>query len=86
MNDLALLIWRGSTTNNSSYDTSTNKLTISANDTWYPITRAQFTGNFHVTDSNAATSSSPSASCYRYNGASNCQITSPTLTANNKSE
>ena len=69
------------TSNSSSYNTSTNKLTISANGTWYPITRAQFTGTFTIQDSNAATQSGGTPSCYKYNGPGSCNIVAPTLTA-----
>ena len=72
-----------STSNNSNYNTSTKKLTISNSGTWYPITRSssQYTGTFTIQDTNAATQSGGSTSCYRYNGGTNCNITAPTLTA-----
>jgi len=72
-----------STSNNSNYNTSTKKLTISNSGTWYPITRSssQYSGTFTIQDTNAATQSGGSTSCYRYNGGTSCNITAPTLTA-----
>ena len=70
-------------TNNSNYDKTTNKLSISDSGTWYPITRStsQYVGTFTVVDSNAATKSGGSPSCYRFNGKESCDITAPALTA-----
>ena len=71
------------TTNNSNYNTSTNKLTISANGTWYPITKStsQYSGTFTIQDSNAATKSGGTTSCYRFNGSASCNIVAPSLNA-----
>ncbi len=74
---------QNATSNSSSYNTTTNKLTITGNSTWYPITKSasQYTGTFNIQDSNAATKSGGTLSCYRYNGATNCNIIAPKLTA-----
>ena len=74
---------QNATSNSSSYNTTTNKLTITGDSTWYPITKSdsQYTGTFNIQDSNAATKSGGTLSCYRYNGATNCNIIAPKLTA-----
>ena len=71
------------TTNNSNYNTSTNKLTISANGTWYPITKSNstFSATFRIQDSNAVNESETTVTCYRYNGATKCSVIAPSLTA-----
>ena len=72
-----------STSNNSNYNTSTKKLTVTNSGTWYPITKSssQYTATFTILDSNAATQSGGTLSCYRYNGGTDCSIKAPTLTA-----
>ena len=73
------------TTNNSAYNTQNNTLTISANGTWYPLTKKDVSGTFTVQNTTAASKSGGSPNCTRYNGAANCTITAPTLTSNNTS-
>ena len=72
-----------STSNNSNYNTSTKKLTVTNSGTWYPITKSssQYAATFTILDSNAATQSGGTLSCYRYNGGTDCSIKAPTLTA-----
>ena len=57
---------------------------VTDNSKYYSITRnnTKYTATFNVQDSNAATKSGGNLSCYRYNGAKNCRVTAPTLTAN----
>ena len=52
---------------------------VSSNATYYAITRStsQYTATFNA---NGATIGSESQSCYRYNGATNCTITAPSIT------
>ena len=52
---------------------------VSSNATYYAITRStsQYTATFNA---NGATIGSESQSCYRYNGATNCTITTPSIT------
>ena len=66
----------GATT--SSWNQKTAK-SISANATYYAVTKssAQYTATFNA---NGATIGATSKSCYRYNGASSCSITTPTIT------
>lgn len=49
----------------------------------YAVTKSTtaYTATFTNQDTNAVTLSKSSASCYRYNGASSCKITAPTMTA-----
>ena len=62
----------------SSWSQNTSK-SVSVNDTYYAITRStnQLTATFN---SNGATIGYTSQSCYRYNGASSCYITTPSIT------
>ena len=57
-------------------------ITLSSNPTYYAQTynSTALSGTFTIQDSNAATQSGGSTSCYRYNGNSNCTITAPKLT------
>ena len=70
----------GATTNNTNYNTSTKKLTLSGNGTWYAVTKnnTAFTASWNA---NGATLSSTTAqSCNTYNTATTCQVTAPTIT------
>ena len=82
-NHIGFSMNQNATSNSSSYNTTTNKLTITGDSTWYPITKSasQYTGTFVIQDPNAATQSGGNTSCYRYNGNESCNITAPTLTA-----
>lgn len=82
-NHIGFSMNQNATSNSSSYNTTTNKLTITGDSTWYPITKSasQYTGTFIIQDPNAATQSGGNTSCYRYNGNESCNITAPTLTA-----
>ena len=76
----------GWNTNSSATTSAVNSeatVAISANTTYYSITRTTnaITGTFNIQDSNAATKSGGTLSCYKYNGATSCSITAPTLTA-----
>ena len=82
-NHIGFSMNQNATANSSSYNATTNKLTISGDSTWYPITKSasQYTGTFIIQDPNAATQSGGTPSCYRYNGGTECNIVAPTLTA-----
>ena len=71
----------GATTNNSSYNTSTKKLTISGNNTWYAITKKDVTLTF-VKGANTASIGSTSGSCTIQNTATSCSVKTPTITSN----
>ena len=59
-----------------------NANTASKASGYYHIWRKEYSSTFTLQDSNAATASANSASCYAYNGAASCTITTtPTLTA-----
>ena len=75
--------WNTSSSATTSSLSSGGTVTISSNATYYSITKnnTALTGTFNIQDSNAATKSGGSTSCYRYNGATSCSITAPTLTA-----
>ena len=69
-----------STSNNSNYNTSTGKLTLTSSGTWYAVTKnnTAYTASW---DANGATLSSTTAqSCYTYNSSASCQVTAPTIT------
>ena len=57
---------------------------FTSGNTYYSVTynSTALSGTFTVQDTNAATKSGGSTSCYRYNGSSSCTITAPKLAAN----
>ncbi len=67
------------TTNNSNYNTSTGKLTLSASGNYYAITRKTLTATWNANESTLS-STSPS-SCYLYNTTTTCTVDAPTITA-----
>ena len=77
-----VLGWNTSLTTTSSWTANTEK-SFSKNATYYAITRGKtaYTATYTIQDKNAATISSTTSSCYRYNGASSCSIKLPTITA-----
>ena len=75
--------WNTSASGTTSGWAASSSKAFSANATYYAITKSNsaYTATFTLQDTAAATASAGSVSCYRYNGASSCTITSPTLTA-----
>ena len=74
-----------STTNNSSYNTSTKKLTLTSSNTgntWYAVTKktAAYTATWN--SNGASLSSTTSKSCYIYNTETTCTVDAPTITRN----
>ena len=69
------------TTNNSSYNALTKKLTISSNSTWYAITNKVITLTF-VKGTNTASVGSTSGSCTIQNTATSCNVKTPSITSN----
>ena len=74
-----VLGWNTSSGSTSSAWSQNTAKSFSANTTYYAITKSssQYTATFNA---NGATIGSTSQSCYRYNGASSCSITTPTIT------
>ncbi|MBR3198658.1 MAG: BspA family leucine-rich repeat surface protein, partial [Bacilli bacterium] len=70
------------TTNNSSYNTTTGKLTLTSSNTgtWYAITRKTeaFTANWNA--NGASLSSTAAKTCYIYNTDVSCTVDAPTIT------
>ena len=72
------------TTNDTSYNTSTGKLTLTSsntNNTWYAITKTQTALTATFAANNGATVSSNSATCYLYGTSTWCEVNAPTVTA-----
>ena len=70
-----------STANNTNYNTSTKKLTISANGTWYALTKKDVTITF-AKGSNTSAIGSTSGACTIRNSATNCTVATPTIAPN----
>ncbi len=68
------------TTNNSNYNTSTKKLTISSNTTWYAITKRQLSVSFSRNTTEVSSVGSSSGNCYIYNTETSCTPSSNTPT------
>ena len=72
------------TTNDTSYNTSTGKLTLTSSNTnkiWYAITKTQTALTATFAANNGATVSSNSATCYLYGTSTWCEVNAPTVTA-----
>ena len=69
-----------STTNNSNYNTSTGKLTLSASGTWYAITKSDTACTANWVPNGATLSFITESSCYLYNTETTCTIDAPTIT------
>ena len=74
-----VLGWNTTAGSTSSGWTQNTSKSFSSNSTYYAVTRSsnQYTASFKA---NGATIGSTSQSCYRYNGASSCNITTPSIT------
>ena len=75
----SVLGWNTSSGSTSSAWTQNTAKSFSSNATYYAITRSssQLTATFNA---NGATIGATSRSCYRYNGGSSCNITTPSIT------
>ena len=75
----SVLGWNTTSGSTSSAWTQNTSKSFSSNATYYAITRSsnQYTATFNE---NGATIGSTSQSCYRYNGASSCNVTTPSIT------
>ena len=68
----------------SSYSTTKSvstytSITLSGNKVYYAVTRGSFTATFKK-GSNVSSIGTTSRTCYRYNGASSCNVTTPSIT------
>ena len=74
-----VLGWNTSSGSTSSAWTQSTSKSFSGNATYYAVTKSSsgYTATFNA---NGATIGSTSQSCYRYNGASSCAITTPSIT------
>lgn len=75
--------WSTSASSTTSGLNSGASTTISNNTTYYSVTRntTAITATFTLQDSSAASVSGTISTCYKYNGATSCKVTAPTLTA-----
>ena len=75
----SVLGWNTTAGSTSSAWTQNTSKSFSSNTTYYAVTRSssQYTATFNA---NGATIGSTSQSCYRYNGASSCSVTTPSIT------
>lgn len=75
--------WNTSSTANTSSWNQNESKSFGSSQTYYAITRSSsaIKATFIVQDSNAVTTNKASESCYKYNGATNCKVTTPTMTA-----